>query len=83
MGSQPRPVVGSSRRKTRSEKWLSDNIDNPFRDWDADGVSFTKAAMKAWKDALKQARAIEGAATPAQAAEIVLALTKALEQTRR
>lgn len=66
--------------KTRSEKWLADNIDNPFRDWDADGVSFAKAAMKAWKDALKQARAIEGAADRAQAAEIVLALTKALNK---
>lgn len=66
--------------KTRSEKWLTENIDNPFRDWDADGAAFGKAAMKAWNAALKQARAIEGTASRAQAREAVLALTEVLNK---
>lgn len=66
--------------KTRSEKWLTENIDNPFRDWDADGAAFGKAAMKAWNAALKRVRAIEGTASRAQAREVVLALTEALNK---
>jgi hypothetical protein len=66
--------------KVRTEKWLADNIDNPFRDWDADGQSFAKAAMKAWKNALQQARAIEGAPSAAQATEIILSITGALNK---
>jgi len=45
--------------KARSDRWLADNIDNPFCDWDADSPAFGKAAMKLWKSALQEARKLD------------------------
>ena len=66
--------------KSRSDRWLTENIDNPFRDWDADGPAFGKAAMKLWKSALQQARELDGAPSREQASSIVLALVDGLNR---
>ncbi|HJZ34328.1 MAG TPA: hypothetical protein VKF35_24650 [Hyphomicrobiaceae bacterium] len=66
--------------KARSDRWLADNIDNPFRDWDGDGPAFGKAAMKLWKRALQEARALDGAPSREQASAIVLALVDGLNR---
>ena len=66
--------------KARSDRWLTDNIDNPFRDWDADGPAFGKAAMKLWKRALQEARKVDGAPSREQASTIVLALVDGLNR---
>src|SRR5262249_34550070 len=66
--------------KARSDRWLTDNIDNPFRDWDADGPAFGKAAMKLWRSALQEARKLDGAPSREQASSIVLALVDGLNR---
>jgi hypothetical protein len=60
--------------KARSDRWLKDNIDNPFRDWDADSPAFGKAARSLWKSALQEARELDGARLREQASAVVLAL---------
>jgi len=69
--------------KSRSDKWLTDNIDNPFRDWDADSPAFGKAAMKLWKSALQEARKVEGPPSRERASSIVLALVDGLNHLDR
>jgi hypothetical protein len=66
--------------KARSDRWLTDNIDNPFRGWDADGPAFGKAAMKLWKSALQQTRKLDGAPSREQASAVVLALVDGLNR---
>ena len=66
--------------KARSDRWLTDNIDNPFRDWDADGPAFGKAAMKLWKSGLQEVRKLDGAPSREQASSIVLALVDGLNR---
>ena len=66
--------------KARSDRWLADNIDNPFRDWDADSPAFGKAAMKLWKSASQEARKVDGAPSREQASSIVLALVDGLNR---
>jgi hypothetical protein len=66
--------------KARSEKWLAENLDNPFRDWDADGLAFGKAAIKLWKQAIHATHTLDGASTPAQAKTIVLALVAGMNK---
>jgi len=66
--------------KARSDRWLTDNIDNPFRDWDADGPALGKAAMKLWQRALQEARKLDGAPSREQASAIVLALVEGLNR---
>ena len=66
--------------KARSDRWLADNIDNPFRDWDADSPAFGKAAMKLWKSALQEARKLDGTPSRDQANAIVLALVDGLNR---
>jgi hypothetical protein len=66
--------------KARSDRWLADNIDNPFRDWDADSPAFGKAAMKLWKTALQQARKLDGAPSRERASAVVLALVDGLNR---
>jgi len=64
----------------RSDRWLADNIDNPFRDWDADSPAFGRAAMKLWKSALQQARKLDGAPSRERASAVVLALVDGLNR---
>jgi hypothetical protein len=63
--------------KARSDKWLSENTDNRFRDWHTDGPAFGKAAMKLWKSALQQCA---GAPSRGQASAVVLALVDGLNK---
>src|SRR5262249_56001292 len=69
--------------KSRSDRWLTNNIDNPFRDWDADSPAFGKAAMKLWKSALQEARKVEGPPSRERASSIVLALVDGLNHLDR
>jgi hypothetical protein len=66
--------------KARGDRWLADNIDNPFRDWDADSPEFGKAAMNLWRSALQEARKLDGAPSHEQASAIVLALVDGLNR---
>jgi hypothetical protein len=66
--------------KARSDRWLTDNIENPFRDWDVDSPAFGKVAMKLWKSALQEARKLDGAPSREQASAIVLALVDGLNR---
>jgi hypothetical protein len=66
--------------KARSDRWLAENIDNPFRDWDADGPAFGKAAMKLWKGALQEACKLHDAPSREQASAVVLTLVDGLNR---
>jgi hypothetical protein len=66
--------------EVRSDKWLADNVDNPFRAWDEDSPAFGKAAMKLWQSALQKARQLDGAPSREQASAIVLALVDGLNR---
>lgn len=73
-------LPGLTLSKARSDKWLAENIDNPFRDWDADGAAFGKKAMKLWTTALRQAAAIGAPPSEAQAVEVARALVEGLNR---
>jgi hypothetical protein len=66
--------------KARSDRWPTDNIDNPFRDWDTDNPAFGKAAMKLWKSALQEARKLDGVSSRERASAIVLDLVDGLNR---
>lgn len=42
-------------RQVRSDAWIEDNLNNPFRDWDTDGATLAKKARAAWKKAKRAA----------------------------
>ena len=66
--------------KTRSDKWIAENFDNPFRSWESDGAAFGKAAMKLWKDGVKAAAAFGGKATASDARDLVKSLVLRLNK---
>lgn len=36
---------------TRTDEWITENLDNPFRDWGDDNNALGRGAVKAWKTA--------------------------------
>jgi hypothetical protein len=57
-------VARFSMRGVRSEKWLRENLDNPFREWsDEYGARVGAAAAKAWKTASRAIEALGARAT--------------------
>jgi hypothetical protein len=76
---KPFPQVALDLRKARGAKWLADNLDNPFRDWEQlVNPAFGAKAMKLWVQALNDARRLMAAGTPSEAG--VKAVVKALVQ---
>lgn len=69
--------------KTRSDKWIAEYFDNPFRNWDADGPAFGKAAMKLWQEAVHTAHAIDGMASIEKVRTTVLALVAGLNKLNK
>ncbi len=42
---------------TRTDQWVAENVENPFRDWADENGALGRAATKAWKAALSSKRA--------------------------